>query len=76
VQFDKAKSWNWSGNVVQDVATSGVTSVPEEAMLLEAEPIDLVQAMNNSNWLEEYWYMIIQALFSSDCRHPHKATQD
>ncbi|KAK2373515.1 hypothetical protein QL285_074546 [Trifolium repens] len=31
-QFDKAKSWNWSGNVVhRDVAASGVTTVLEEA---------------------------------------------
>ncbi|KAK2397262.1 hypothetical protein QL285_058855 [Trifolium repens] len=53
VKFDKAKSWNWSGNVVhQDVATSGVAFVPKEAMLVEAEPIDLDQAMNDSNWLE------------------------
>ena len=30
-QFDKAKSWNWSGNVVhRDVAASGVTTVLEE----------------------------------------------
>ncbi|KAK2401048.1 GDSL esterase/lipase [Trifolium repens] len=53
MQFVKAKSWSWSGNVVhQDVATSGVTSVPEKAMLVEAKPIDLDQAMNDSNWLE------------------------
>ncbi|KAK2388142.1 hypothetical protein QL285_061854 [Trifolium repens] len=53
VQFDKAKSWNLSGNVVhQDVATSGMTTVSEETMLVEAEPIDLDQAMNDSNWLE------------------------
>jgi hypothetical protein len=51
MQFVKAKSWRWSGNVVhQDVATSGVTFVPEEAMLIEVEPIDLDQAMNDSNW--------------------------
>ncbi|KAK2358763.1 hypothetical protein QL285_095917 [Trifolium repens] len=53
MQFVKAKSWSWSGNDVhQDVATSDVTSVPEKAMLVEAKPIDLDQAMNDSNWLE------------------------
>ncbi|WJX93643.1 hypothetical protein P8452_75143 [Trifolium repens] len=53
MQFVKAKSWSWNSNVVhQDVATSGVTSVPEKAMLVEAKPIDLDQAMNDSNWIK------------------------
>ncbi|GAU44851.1 hypothetical protein TSUD_112250 [Trifolium subterraneum] len=65
VQFDESNGWNWSDKTVHnDAASSSVRTVLEETIGQDTmscqlksyagriEPINLDQAMNNSNWLE------------------------